>query len=165
MTGAFSPTAVTSHARMKLFPVAFGLGLALVFVSASASVPKKPHSVKATKTVTYRIYEVMIPMRDGVRLQTEIAQPIAQSKPLPILLDRTPYGIDDISKVKTFTVTPGGGRGELSALSTDGYIFALQNIRGRFKSGGTFVLNRPPCAPAPCVDETTDAYDTVDWLV
>jgi hypothetical protein len=76
--------------------------------------------------------QVMIPMRDGVQLYTEIAALRNSQEPLPILLDRTPYGAH-----------PPGDR----KLITDGYIFVSQDIRGRNKSQGEFVMNRPARDP------------------
>jgi putative CocE/NonD family hydrolase len=95
---------------------------------------------------------VMIPMRDGVRLFTVIAAPQAASEPLPILLERTPYGTN---------VRPD------PSLVADEYIFVSQDIRGRNRSEGAFVMNRPARDPrdSSAVDETTDAYDTVEWLI
>src|SRR5690242_2706885 len=69
--------------------------------------------------------EVMIPMRDGVRLQTVILTPVDQRTPLPILLQRTPYGVP----AKAPTSIPAN----LKELARDGYIFVYQNLRGRFK--------------------------------
>jgi putative CocE/NonD family hydrolase len=101
--------------------------------------------------------EVMIPMRDGVHLQTVILTPVNQSAPLPILLERTPYGVPDKAPV------------EMSArwkeLAADGYIFVLQNLRGRFKSEGTFKLSSYVDPDPKATNETSDAYDTIDWLV
>jgi putative CocE/NonD family hydrolase len=109
----------------------------------------------------FRFQEVMIPMRDGVRLQTVILTPRQASGPLPILLQRTPYGVPaNASAVPASRVYD-------EPLAADGYIFVFQNIRGRFKSEGTFVMQRPPRAKSDprSVDEGTDAYDTIDWLV
>ena len=101
--------------------------------------------------------EVMIPMRDGVHLQTVILTPVNQTAPLPILLERTPYGVPDKAPV------------EMSArwkeLAADGYIFVLQNLRGRFKSEGTFKLSSYVDPDPKATNETSDAYDTIDWLV
>ena len=72
--------------------------------------------------------EQMIPMRDGVKLHTIIYTPKSHSEPLPILLNRTPYGIDG-----TYRAFPSG---ILKELIDDGFIFAFQDIRGRFKSEG-----------------------------
>jgi putative CocE/NonD family hydrolase len=105
--------------------------------------------------------DVMISMRDGVRLHTEIYAPKKSAQPLPILLIRTPYGVLDDDKGYALTLKQ---RGELIA---DGYIFAFQDIRGRYKSEGQFVMNRPvrDAKDAKAVDEGTDAYDTIGWLV
>src|SRR5690349_21055922 len=72
------------------------------------------------------LQEVMIPMRDGVRLQTVILTPTGTSQPLPIMFRRTPYGVPD----QAFKETPAS----IKELAADGYIFVIQNLRGRFKS-------------------------------
>src|ERR1041385_4995072 len=72
--------------------------------------------------------EVMIPVRDGVRLQTVIMTPADQKGPLPILFRRTPYGVPDAPLVRVPT--------SWKELAEDGYIFVIQNLRGRFKSEG-----------------------------
>jgi len=103
--------------------------------------------------------EVMIPVRDGIHLQTVIFTPRQQSSPLPILLVRTPYGVPENER--------GLDSGRYDDLIADGYIFVVQNIRGRFKSEGQFVMQRPvrDKSKPKSVDEGTDAYDTIDWLV
>ena len=78
---------------------------------------------------------VMIPARDGVRLNTAIFAP-KNAGQLPFLLLRTPYGIDDWP-ASAFD-------GYLKELADEGYIFVFQDIRGRFKSEGQFVMSRPP---------------------
>ena len=105
--------------------------------------------------------EAMIPARDGVRLHTEIYTPKNAAGPLPILLTRTPYGLDDDEK---------GFSRDLELyreMFADGYIFAFQDIRGRYGSGGRFVMNRAPRdrSDPKTIDESTDTYDTVGWLV
>jgi putative CocE/NonD family hydrolase len=102
--------------------------------------------------------EVMIPMRDGVKLHTLIFVPHEQTEALPIILSRTPYGIAG---------SAGRLRGGYRELADDGYIFAFQDIRGKYGSEGSFVMLRPKRDPRDpgSVDEATDAYDTVDWLV
>ena len=105
--------------------------------------------------------EVMIPMRDGVKLQTVIFTPKRQAGALPILLRRTPYGVPDkANAISASTVYD-------QPLYVDGYIQVWQNIRGRFKSDGTFVMQRPPRdkSDSKSIDEGTDTYDTIDWLV
>jgi putative CocE/NonD family hydrolase len=102
--------------------------------------------------------QVMIPMRDGVRLQTVILTPVGKSGPLPILLRRTPYGVPDSAPA---TVAPS-----LKELNADGYIFVIQNLRGRFRSEGVFKLtSQVNLADSTSTNETTDAYDSIDWLV
>lgn len=107
----------------------------------------------------YQRTEVMIPMRDGVKLHTVILKPADITTPLPFLIQRTPYGVDGTSNASFF-----GGRPELAR---DGYIYVGQDIRGRYKSEGQFVMSRPQADhhDPKAVDESTDAYDTVDWLV
>ncbi len=80
--------------------------------------------------------EQMVPMRDGVKLHTIIYAPKSHREALPILFNRTPYGIDNI-----YRAFPGGS---LKEEIDEGYIFAFQDIRGRFKSEGQFVMQRPP---------------------
>jgi uncharacterized protein len=106
--------------------------------------------------------EVMITMRDGIKLHTEIYTPKNAIEPLPILFNRTPYGISSEDK---------GGVSPLIYsyvdMIPDGYIFVFQDIRGRYGSQGKFVMLHPIHDPADTkgVDESTDTYDTIDWLV
>lgn len=111
----------------------------------------------AQAVVVYRKQDVMIPMRDGVKLHTAIFTPENQRGPFPILFTRTPYGAIDDPQVLW-------SNPNVQALAPDGYIFAYQDIRGRFLSQGRFVMNRPPSRTGG-VDETTDAYDSIEWLV
>jgi putative CocE/NonD family hydrolase len=110
----------------------------------------------------YTRTEVMIPVRDGVQLHTVILRPVGSetSGPkLPFLMTRTPYGVDG-NDGKFIT----GGKPELAA---SGYIWVYQDIRGRYDSGGQFVMNRPIVAHKTKhdIDETTDTRDTIDWLL
>ena len=101
----------------------------------------------------------MIPMRDGIRLQTVIITPAKRHGPLPIMLERTPYGVP--SGPFPRPVPP-----RYKELAQDGYIFVFQNLRGRFKSEGVFKLSSyVDLADPKAVNETTDAFDTIDWLV
>jgi hypothetical protein len=103
--------------------------------------------------------EVMIPMRDGVKLHAVILKPSDLATPLPFLIQRTPYGVDGTSRASFF--------GQRPELARDGYIYVGEDIRGRFKSEGEFVMSRPMAdhKDPKAVDESTDAYDTVDWLL
>src|SRR5437879_13826375 len=93
-------------------------------------------------------------MRDGVKLRVVILAPHA-ARPLPILLQRTPYNANGAI----------GFARRAKDLGLDGYIIVFGDIRGRFRSEGRFDMNRPPRAGTPGIDESTDAYDTIDWLV
>ncbi len=96
--------------------------------------------------------EVMIAARDGVKLHTEIYAPKGAKERLPIVLERTPYGTNDDEK--------GFSRklGRYAEMIPDDYIFAFQDIRGRYGSEGTFVMQRPVRDPknANAIDEGTD---------
>ena len=107
----------------------------------------------------YQRREEMIPMRDGVKLHTVILKPADIAVPLPFIVQRTPYGCDDTNRGSFF-----GGRPELARA---GYIYVCGDIRGRFKSEGQFVMSRPQVDhhDRKAVDESTDAYDTVEWLL
>lgn len=109
----------------------------------------------------YTRSEVMIPTRDGVKLHTIILRPEGSEAgvAIPFLMQRTPYGVDGASaRAVNFT------KPELAA---SGYIFVFQDIRGRYGSEGTFVMNHPIVAhkTKTDVDETTDTRDTVEWLL
>lgn len=115
-------------------------------------------STGSANAPVFTYHEFMIPMRDGVRLQTAIVTPTDKPGPLPILLQRSPYGIPPKA--------PQSLPDALKELSKDGYIFVYQNLRGRFKSEGTFHLSSFVDLKDPkATNETTDAYDTVEWLV
>jgi uncharacterized protein len=103
---------------------------------------------------------VLIPARDGVHLYTEIYTPKNAKEPLPILLERTPYGIANDAGYSHMLF-------RYSEMIPEGYVFVFQDIRGRHDSEGTFVMLRPIHDPgdAKAVDESTDTYDTIDWLV
>jgi uncharacterized protein len=123
-------------------------------MAATASSPA-PESAEPRFETT----RVMIPMRDGVSLETLIFSPSARQRPLPMLLVRTPYGIPkDDRSLRSEWYAP---------LRADGYIFVFQSLRGRFGSQGEFVMDRPPRQERTptSVDETTDAFDTIEWLV
>jgi putative CocE/NonD family hydrolase len=107
----------------------------------------------------------MITMRDGVKLFTVVLSPIQQIKPNPFLLERTPYGVD-FALADNSTI-PINKMGSLKRYARDGYIFVFQDLRGKFKSEGTFEMTRPlyHLIDKSKTDESTDAYDTVDWLI
>src|ERR1044072_3863533 len=111
------------------------------------------------KPSDYSRTEAMIPMRDGVRLYTQIDAPTTSTQPLPILLLRTPYGLGNLTAEQVATA--------LTELSESGYILVRQDIRGRFKSEGEFVMLRQPRdqKDKKAIDESTDTYDTIEYLL
>src|SRR5262245_5119624 len=140
---------------------------ALVFVtlfaaSAAAQTPdpqNKPVDVKAH----YTKYEYRIPMRDGKRLFTAVYVPKDQDQAYPILMTRTPYSC------RPYGADQYPDRLGPSLLFTKaGYIFVYQDVRGRWMSEGEFVNMRPHVPEKKGrdeIDESTDTYDTIDWLV
>ena len=110
----------------------------------------------------YERAEAMVPVRDGVKLHTVILRPAGSEKagePLPILMQRTPYGVESNSSDGVNAIKP--------ELAASGYIFVFQDIRGRYASEGRFVMNHPIVEHKTSndIDETTDTHDTIDWLL
>lgn len=101
--------------------------------------------------------DVMIPMRDGVRLRAQVWRPIGVKGKLPVLLQRSPYGFSMQRLEASF-------RNEYKELAAEGFIFVLQDIRGRFASEGDFVMLRPGAKSAKGIDESTDTFDSLAWL-
>lgn len=111
----------------------------------------------------YTKYEYMIPMRDGVRLFTVVYVPKAAIERYPILLQRTPYGVAPYG-VDNYRQSLGPS----VEFEREGFIFVYQDARGRYMSEGEFQQVRPfvPNKQSPKeIDESTDTYDTIDWLV
>jgi putative CocE/NonD family hydrolase len=110
----------------------------------------------------YEKQETYITMRDGVRLFTAIYSPTDQSKEYPMLMMRTPYSLNPYGEDKF-----PGRFAQYMHLVEEGYIFVMQDVRGKFMSEGTFVNVRPyiPGKKGKQVDEASDTYDTIDWLV
>ncbi len=137
--------------KTLLWYVAFLLAL-----PALVSVPVLPQQDQTDER--FAVADVMIPMRDGVHLHTKIFTPKDQNGTLPIIMKRTPYGV--AGAAGNFTTY-------LKSLADDGYIFAFQDIRGKYGSEGTFVMQRPARAPGDTsvLDEGTDTYDTIEWML
>lgn len=110
---------------------------------------------------TYKKSSYMVPMRDGVKLYTEVLSPEGTTASLPFLIQRTPYGAE---WPEQYSIT---NMPYLGDMAKEGYIFVFQDIRGKFKSEGTFEMNRPlyHLEDPSRTDESTDAWDTVDWLL
>jgi putative hydrolase, CocE/NonD family len=122
-----------------------------------------------TETFDYVKRDVMIPMRDGVKLHTVILVPKGASR-APILLTRTPYNANDLTgHAQSSHLGPilTGYDNATEVIVEGGYIRVIQDVRGKYGSEGDYVMNRPlrgPQNPTP-VDHATDTYDTIDWLV
>ena len=129
-----------------------------------------PQELKpATATFDYTRREAMIPMRDGVRLHTVILVPKG-AQHAPILLTRTPYSADQLTThIPSAHLGPTlyGYDNATDVIVEGGYIRVVEDIRGKYGSEGDYVMNRPihgSLNPTP-VDEATDTWDTIDWLV
>jgi uncharacterized protein len=155
---------------------------ALVFVTLSLVAPSEAQTASpslpsempakfepVTNSFDYTMRDVMIPMRDGVKLHTVILVPKG-AHGAPILLTRTPY---DATKLTTHLPSTHlgpilyGYDNATDVIVEGGYIRVVQDIRGKYGSEGDYVMTRPlhgPLNPTP-VDHSTDTYDTIDWLV
>ncbi len=153
---------VVVMARAQTIPAPAVPGLAAPNPQQAGMQARMAEALKDYHGPEYVRSEAMIPVRDGVQLHTVIFRPKeseTSGPPLPFLMTRTPYGVGEIRPAQI----------ELSKqeLATSGYIFVEQDIRGRYDSGGTFVMNRPIVEHKSKrdVDETTDTRDTIDWLL
>ena len=135
--------------------------LAGAFLGASLATAQENEDKSRDWALLFDKTDVMIAARDGVKLHTEIYSPKNAKEDLPIILERTPYGMNE--DAKGFS----GKLGRYAEMIPDDYIFVFQDIRGRYGSEGTFVMQRPVRDPKnpKAIDEGTDTYDTIDWLV
>src|SRR5882724_930789 len=142
--------------------VTYLVGAASLVMTFVAAMPATAQEAKrADLAALFDKREAMIAVRDGVKLHTEVYTPKNAKEPLPILFERTPYGIS----------APNNGMSNalyrFSSLFAEGYIFVFQDIRGRYGSEGKFeMLHTSPDPGDPKgVTESTDTYDTIDWLI
>ena len=126
------------------------LELVIAFMCCIATTSSAQTKIKYTR------HEAMIPMRDGVKLYTVYYTPDI-SEPVPVLIQRTPYGSEDMPSPDQITY--------VKDMAAEGYIFVTQDIRGRYKSEGGFIMNRPILDKPGAVDESTDTYDAVEWMI
>jgi putative CocE/NonD family hydrolase len=133
--------------------------LALLLPALAAVCQEPPYSVRAN----YTKHEFRIPMRDGTKLFTSVYVPKDKTKKYPILLNRTPYSVGPYGPDLYRT-----NIGPSDKIMKDGYIIAYQDVRGRYMSEGEWVEVRPH-KPSKLsnkdFDESTDTYDSIDWLV
>ena len=132
-------------------------------VQTDSDIPATWHAPDAGQDFVLR--DVMIPMRDGVRLHTVIAIPRGATG-APILLERTPYDAASFVSGTSPRLRDRMFTGERIWVD-NGYIMVAQDIRGKYGSEGKYIMTRPPIGPLnpTTTDDTTDAYDTIDWLV
>ena len=114
----------------------------------------------------YNKTRVMIPMRDGVQLYTVILTPVNNSQTYPFLIRRTPYSADSGLPSEN-GITSITDEFDYANMVADGYIFVFQDIRGKYKSGGSMQIHQPiiHLKKPGAIDESTDTWDTVDWLL
>ena len=161
--------------RSKTFLATFSFFVLAAFSPAQQpQYPDFPSEIPAsgapvTSSFDYAKRDVMIPMRDGVKLHTVILVPKG-AKNAPILLTRTPYGANDLVSHKNsphLGPTLYGYDNATDVIVEGAYIRVVQDVRGKHGSEGDYIMNRPlhgPQNPTP-VDHSTDTYDTIDWLV
>jgi putative CocE/NonD family hydrolase len=144
--------------------VAALLTAALASSQSNSDIPKSFTAPHANDDYVKR--EVMVPMRDGVKLYTAIVVPKG-AKDAPILLTRTPYNakkrVARNESPSMLSILPQGDE----VFVADGYIRVFQDVRGKYGSEGDYVMTRPVRGPLnpTSTDHVTDAYDTIDWLV
>jgi len=140
--------------RSMLRLLALASAASILFGCAQGTYDVKDHYLKA---------EYMIPMRDGVKLFTQVYSPKDVSQKYPFLFARTPYSVGSYGP-DTYRPSLGPTREFIE----EGYIFVYQDVRGKFKSEGEFEVMRPhkvkKSGPKD-VDESSDTYDTIDWLL
>jgi putative CocE/NonD family hydrolase len=157
-----------------LVAVAGMLGASLAQTPPKPRYPALPSETPAdfkavTDSFDYVRRDVMIPMRDGVRLFTVVLVPRG-AKGAPILLTRTPYDANALTTHKSSAhlgVALHGYDNATDVVVEGGYIRVVQDVRGKYGSEGDYVMNRPLHGPqnATPVDHATDTYDTIEWLV
>ena len=158
--------AVRSRAAGFLAVLAFAIA-AIALPRAQAPAPAPPPGPAPLTGVdlvraNYTKYEYRIPMRDGARLFTAVYVPKDAAQRYPILLMRTPYSVAPYG-VDQYPASLGPSE----HFEKEGFIFVYQDVRGRYMSEGEFQQVRPfhPAKGPKDVDESTDTYDTIDWLL
>ncbi len=137
--------------------------LTTCIVNGQTPTTPDPASLESYIRLHYTKQEHMIPMRDGVKLLTAVYLPRDTGRTYPLLMKRTPYSVAPYGVDKY-----PAGLGPSEHFVKAGYIFVNQDVRGRFMSEGAFLQVRPhnPRKQQPAdIDESSDAYDTIDWLV
>jgi len=131
----------------------------MAFLALLLSVTARLFAQNVKPDDKYSRQEVMIPVRDGIKLHTVIFTPKTTADKLPFLILRTPYGVNDYPSPERIPY--------IKDMADDGYIFVFQDIRGRYLSEGKFEMQRfnRDKTKAGTIDEASDTYDTIDWLL
>src|SRR6185503_13557239 len=131
----------------------------MAFLALLLSVTARLFAQNVKPDDKYSRQEVMIPVRDGIKLHTVIFTPKTTADKLPFLILRTPYGVNDYPSPERVPY--------IKDMADDGYIFVFQDIRGRYLSEGKFEMQRfnRDKTKAGTIDEASDTYDTIDWLL
>lgn len=163
IVSAFALPLVVSAAALAAPPTSSASGVTPDMVQTGTDIAAKWQATRPGYNYVRR--EVNIPMRDGVTLHTVIIVPNG-AKNLPVLLERTPYNADSMAD-DSKPMMRDAVRMACREWADDGYIIVFQDIRGKHGSKGDYVMTRPPRGPLnpTATDDTTDAYDTIDWLV
>ncbi|GBR04989.1 CocE/NonD family hydrolase [Acetobacter oeni] len=127
------------------------------------------HFQRQSVSFDYVRRDVMIPMRDGVKLHTVILVP-KDARNAPILMTRTPYNADHMTSFASsgdMSSVLEGYDNMTDVIADGGYIRVVQDVRGKYRSEGRYVMNRPFRGPlnGTQVDHATDTWDTIEWLV
>jgi putative CocE/NonD family hydrolase len=142
----------------RLFPFLCLLGFFLLLASSSL-----PSQDVFEIQKNYKKSEFMIPMRDGIKLYTQVYTPVDTNQKFPILLFRTPYSIGHYRPEITRSYL-----GPNSMYAPEGFIFVYQDVRGKFKSEGEFIVMKPHKMlkrTEKDTDESSDTHDTIEWVL
>ncbi len=133
--------------------LALSVALPRILVAQPAAEPAPPRFPPPKPKYEVAVEQsVLVPMGDGVRLSTDLYRPVGVEGRLPVILIRTPYGKQRFRHRESLGTYRWSGPYEFAG---QGYVVAVQDVRGRFESQGTFVLNR---------SESQDGYDAIEWL-
>ncbi len=163
-------TLLRRRRNLLAFVIAIGLAAQLAAQQAGSLPSETPAQFRPdTSSFDYVKYDVMIPMRDGVKLHTVIVIPKGVSN-APMLLTRTPYNASaQVSHAGSSHLAPilNGYDNPDDVIVQGRYIRVVQDVRGKYGSEGDYVMTRPLHGPLnpTAVDHSTDTYDTIDWLV
>jgi putative CocE/NonD family hydrolase len=137
----------------------------LIFFLASSICNGQDNKIPSEKITTYVKRTFTVPMRDGIKLFTVVLIPKDCNRQVPVLIERTPYGSDfDLEGDSTLSAE---SLGAMQSMAEEGYIFVFQDVRGKFRSEGKMQIHLPiiHLTMAGTTDESTDTWDSVDWLI